>query len=113
MSTPRTTPLTSFRQQIEEKFDKRFLWDSCEDCGSFKRGDSTHRGVKEFIRSVLTQQLSLVEEEVKKMKGGGNLRENSLLSPLESYRINDQIYGYDAALSDLLTRIKSGNEERK
>ncbi len=108
-------PLTSFRQQIEEAFKQKFgeFYVSIDSKtkairvvdivnGTKVNGDDgslieciASGDIQKFLSSALTQQLSLVEEEIERMKE----------------HVGDG--GYKQALSDVLSRIKSGNEEQK
>ncbi len=112
------SPLTSFRQQIEKKCSHGVVEKFCFNC-RFKerRGmkvemfNSHHyvrlKDAEKAISSALTQQLSLVEEEVKSMKeehcGRGDCGQGQCLTR----KIRKE------TLDALLTRLKSGNEEQK
>ena len=108
------TPLTSFRQQTLEDFDEKF--------GSFHslklEGKEllpiNDENIKAFLSSALTQQLFLVEEEVGKMRE----EKPHVLSPdspeyMYSLAQFNRVAGVNNTVDDILSRIKSGNEEQK
>lgn len=59
-----------------------------------------------FASSVSSARDEEWREKVEVLRDSGKLRQHSLISPLENYRIDDQEYGYNTALDDLLTSME-------
>jgi hypothetical protein len=74
-----------------------------------KRGFAHLQEVKAFIAQVEATAIATTEARVveKLTKGVVKLRKGSLISPLESYRIEDQVYGYERATEDVRALFSS------
>jgi hypothetical protein len=125
------SPLTSFRQQTLEEFDEKLpkmisdlVWavtDGGQKIESHRFISSQDEPVREFedikalLSSALTQQLSLVVEEIERNIAIHKELESQFVGKLTDFlQKTDNPHTFVIEqLSDLLTRIKSGNEKQK
>lgn len=62
--------------------------------------------LKRFKGQVNSDMRERVVKMIEWMKNSNKLRENSLISPLESHRIDDQEYGWNSTLTALTDKLK-------
>ena len=102
------------QKEIEEGFSKQFDFDMCEDCGSFRRGQTTDCGVKSFLHSTRQADKEAVMKEIEledayKMPfSDADIAMELIENHKEIKRVANRWYkkGRSDALSDLLTQLK-------
>lgn len=94
---------TTLRELREKWLD--FWYKESQNCEQTYLTPDTHGIILDFLTSHSTELLQKIEG----LKNSKKMRERSLISPLESYRIDDQEYGFNQALDEVINII---NQEK-
>ncbi|HRF71054.1 MAG TPA: hypothetical protein PKV66_06465 [Candidatus Pelethenecus sp.] len=105
-NNPMPNKPTTLRELREKWLD--FWYKESQNCEQKYLTPDTHGIIIDFLTSHSTELLRKIEG----LKNSKKMRERSLISPLESYRIDDQEYGFNQALDDLLASLEDNNNEK-
>jgi hypothetical protein len=89
-------------KEINEEFDKKFDFDMCEECGSFKQGNTTNESIKSHITSIRLADIEAIEEWV---------RGEGFADTAQAGQFAIHADGYNQALEGILSHLSELKEK--